>query len=246
MTHRRQSATNFADQKLVQQYGVYPLIHKVVSKPALLKFIGPVKNQRVLDFGCGNGHITFELSKRGAKCVGVDPSEHFIEVARKSYPNIEFKHIHKSRLGHLKANQFDKVILSLVLPNVNTKAEFKLLFKETARVLKKNGELVLSTLHPLMVRNFKDAFREVIIPPSMNYFATGAQYVNTALLVNNSFIRFTNTHWTLEDIADEIVANGLVIVGISEPKLPKRGYQNVLKNALHTPYVICFKARKLA
>jgi 2-polyprenyl-3-methyl-5-hydroxy-6-metoxy-1,4-benzoquinol methylase len=246
MVKPNRTATNFSDPKIVRKYGVYPLIHQVVSKPALLKFIGDVKGHRVLDFGCGNGHITHALTQRGALCIGVDPSHTFILAARSDYPNLDFRQIRRSSLEGFKRAQFDKVILSLVLPGLNSKREFKALFQEASKVLKNGGELVLSTLHPLMIRNFKDAFRTVTIPASMNYFSTGAKFKNTVRLIDNTFMSFTNIHWTLEDISNELNINGLVITGIKEPKLPKSKYQSVLKNALHTPYVICIKAKKLA
>jgi ubiquinone/menaquinone biosynthesis C-methylase UbiE len=241
----KQAATNYSDSRIVQQYGVYPLIHKVVTKPEFLKFIGDVTNRRILDFGCGNGHIAFELSRRGAKCIGVDPSARFIEEAHKKYPKLDFRLIRKSRLDGLKSNFFDKVIMSLVLPSLSTKREFRLLFQEASRVLKLNGELVFSALHPLMVRNFKDSFREVKIPASMNYFSSGAKFKNTALLTDDTFMTFTNTHWTLEDISHELTLNGLAIVGIKEAAMPKSKHHEVLANAMHTPYVICFKAKRL-
>ena len=246
MKKLERSTTNFNDANVVEQYTVYPLIHKVVSKPQLIKFIGAVANQRVLDFGCGTGHITFELSRRGAICVGVDPSRRFIEAAQTFYPNLDFRLIRRSRLEGFRQRSFDKVIMSLVLPNVETKQEFKMLFREASRVLKPQGELIFSTLHPLMVRNLKDSFREVMIPTKMNYFSTGAKFRNTALLTDNTFITFTNTHWNLEDISSELAANDLVIVAIKEPKMSNNRSWSVLENSLHTPYVICFKARKIA
>lgn len=242
---RKAPTTNFGDSTIVGQYSVYPLIHKVVSKPQLLKFIGNVTHQRVLDFGCGNGHITFELSRRGAKCIGADPSPTFIETARSRYPELDFRLIQKSSLNGFKSGQFDKVIMSLVLPNVNTKRQLSGLFREAARVLKTNGLLVFSTLHPLMVRNFKDEFREVLIPSSMNYFSSGAKFTNTARLIDDTFMLFTNTHWTLEDVSKQLSLNGLVIVEINEPKLSSKKHHRILKNALLTPYVIAFKARKI-
>lgn len=42
--------------------------------PNMLKFIGDVKGQKVLDLGCGEGGYSRELAKRGAQLVSVDCS----------------------------------------------------------------------------------------------------------------------------------------------------------------------------
>jgi ubiquinone/menaquinone biosynthesis C-methylase UbiE len=47
---------------------------------------------RVLDFGCGTGYGTYELSKAAASIVGVDVSAESVDHARFAYnaPNLEF------------------------------------------------------------------------------------------------------------------------------------------------------------
>ncbi len=40
---------------------------------ALLTTVGPVDGLRVLDIGCGEGHLTRALAKRGARVTGYDP-----------------------------------------------------------------------------------------------------------------------------------------------------------------------------
>ena len=45
-----------------------------------------LSGQRVLDAGCGTGHISIELAKRGAQVLGVDISTNLIEVAKARIP----------------------------------------------------------------------------------------------------------------------------------------------------------------
>jgi ubiquinone/menaquinone biosynthesis C-methylase UbiE len=45
----------------------------------------------VLDLGCGDGRITAELARAGAKVTGVDPSTVALERARASYPELTFE-----------------------------------------------------------------------------------------------------------------------------------------------------------
>lgn len=237
--------TDYDNSKIVKQYSSYPIIHRVVGKPQFLKFIGDVSQKHILDFGCGSGHITFELERRGAHCIGVDPSSLFIAQAKKNYLNLDFRKIERSKLNGLGSNQFDKVVLSMVLPAIGNKQEFKTLFREIGRVLKTNGELVLSTTHPLMLQNLKDSFRRVIRPATMNYFSTGAKFQTKVMLQDKTFITFTDSQWTLEDISNELIANNFVIVAIKEPKPSKNKYWHLLKNVLNTPYYIFIKAKKM-
>lgn len=41
----------------------------------------------ILDLGCGTGHVTVELSFRGFRTIGVDPSARMLQIARKRYPS---------------------------------------------------------------------------------------------------------------------------------------------------------------
>lgn len=47
---------------------------------------------RILDFCCGTGQISAELSKRGFRVTGLDGSEAMLRFARENAPNAEFIH----------------------------------------------------------------------------------------------------------------------------------------------------------
>lgn len=56
----------------------------------LLKILDPKPGQRILDLGCGTGHLTYRISQNGANVLGLDVSKGMIEQARQSYPQVEF------------------------------------------------------------------------------------------------------------------------------------------------------------
>jgi trans-aconitate methyltransferase len=46
--------------------------------------------ERILDVGCGTGHLTARIAQTGAKVVGLDNSPQMIEAARAAYPQLDF------------------------------------------------------------------------------------------------------------------------------------------------------------
>jgi trans-aconitate methyltransferase len=46
--------------------------------------------ERILDLGCGTGHLTAEIAAAGAHVTGIDNSPAMLEAARREYPHIDF------------------------------------------------------------------------------------------------------------------------------------------------------------
>jgi trans-aconitate methyltransferase len=57
----------------------------------LVSLLDPQPGERVLDIGCGTGHLTNEIAERGAHVVGIDNSPAMIESARQAYPDLTFQ-----------------------------------------------------------------------------------------------------------------------------------------------------------
>ncbi|TQQ79014.1 methyltransferase domain-containing protein [Halonotius roseus] len=65
-------------------------VHDAASD--LVDVLDPQSGERVLDLGCGTGHLTEAIRERGATAVGIDSAESMIAEAREQYPDCEFGH----------------------------------------------------------------------------------------------------------------------------------------------------------
>ena len=52
--------------------------------------LGPAAGERILDLGCGTGHLTAEIAASGAEVVGMDNSAEMLETARAEHPDLRF------------------------------------------------------------------------------------------------------------------------------------------------------------
>src|SRR4051812_15542436 len=72
--------------------GAYDRNHAFVWKRRedLLPLLAPGPGDRILDLGCGTGHLTAQIAAAGAEVVGLDSSSAMVEQARAAYPQLEF------------------------------------------------------------------------------------------------------------------------------------------------------------
>lgn len=75
--------TNLYDDK---HSFVYKFGEDVVS------LLDPQPGERILDLGCGTGHLTQQIADAGAEVVGLDSSVEMVAQARALYPDLTFIH----------------------------------------------------------------------------------------------------------------------------------------------------------
>jgi SAM-dependent methyltransferase len=73
--------------------GLYDDKHSFVWKLAagVLELLDAKAGERILDLGCGTGHLTAKIAEAGAHVVGVDRSPEMIRQARLKYPLLRFE-----------------------------------------------------------------------------------------------------------------------------------------------------------
>lgn len=100
------------------------------------------ERDKVLDSGCANGRLYEVLRNKKVDYCGVDFSEKLIEIAKKNYPEAKFQVADTLNLP-FPSNFFDKIYSISVLHNIPSK-NFQLQYlKETKRVLRPKGLLIM-------------------------------------------------------------------------------------------------------
>lgn len=124
------------------------LLDRVVL-PSTLRLLAADAGLRVLDLGCGPGHLCRELASIGATAVGVDSSPRMIEIARRGAPErCTFLVADARNLDHvaeIEPGTFDAAACVLALMNIDP---MEPVMRHVARALRPGGRFVAVLIHP--------------------------------------------------------------------------------------------------
>lgn len=173
------------------------------EKPAMLRLLGEVGGQRILDAGCGSGPMSVALMRAGADVSGFDASAAMIDIARMDLPETDLRvHDLAEPLPWADAS-FDTVVASLVLHYL---PDWSGPLAEFHRVLTAGGRLLISVNHP-------GAFP--IVYPELGYFGV-TEYTEDYEFAGTR-VDLTFFHRPLSAMAASFAKAGFRIVGIHEP-----------------------------
>lgn len=117
-----------------------------VEDTLLFDLIGDPKDCIALDVGCGEGTLSLDLWRRGARVTGIDPAEAMLTAAQERAASagaeIPFLRAQAEDMP-FKDAQFDLVVAKTILCFV---ADATDVFAEMARVLRPGGRLVIGEL----------------------------------------------------------------------------------------------------
>lgn len=117
------------------------------ERPAVKALLEEINNKQVLEIGCAGGSITEWLVNQGAKVIAIDISKKMTNYTKNrigSKAKVITGDVSKP-LDFIETESIDVIIASLVLHYISN---WSPVFKEFQRVLKTDGEIVISTHHP--------------------------------------------------------------------------------------------------
>ena len=109
--------------------------------PPLLDAAKLSRKMSILDVGCGPGYVSAAAAERGATPVGLDFSAEMISIAKKMFPQIEFRHGDAQKLP-FKDARFNRVVANFALLHLSSPERA---MAEAARVLKPRGRFAFTT-----------------------------------------------------------------------------------------------------
>jgi D-alanine-D-alanine ligase len=127
-----------------------------LSKPEveqILKKTRISEGSDILDLACGIGRHSFLFAKKGYQVIGLDFSKNFLHQAKveckRLKSNVEFIHGDMKNLKpHFSSNRFDMVVsLYNSFGYFDKRSDDIRMLKETFRVLRPGGKLVINTLN---------------------------------------------------------------------------------------------------
>ncbi|WP_163513190.1 class I SAM-dependent methyltransferase [Fodinicola acaciae] len=171
-----------------------------LDRPACLDLLGDVAGTRILDAACGPGLYAQELVSRGATVTGLDISPRMVELARERVPAGDF-HVHDlNKPLDLPDDAYDLVLFPLALEYLDERVAA---LSEFRRVLRKDGALVFSRMHP-----------------TGDWLRHGGSYFDARVIEETWSTGWRVRNWLapLQQTCDELWRAGFLIERLVEPR----------------------------
>jgi trans-aconitate methyltransferase len=163
----------------------------------LLDLLNPQAGERILDLGCGTGHLTAKIAEAGAVAVGLDSSPAMIAQARQNFPSLRFV-LAEARDFRFEES-FDAVFSNAVLHWIH---DAEAVVKCVAAVLRSGGRFVLEMGARGNVESIRKMLEDVLTEsgrtPKSPWFYPSAGEYSTLLETHGFEIRTAQTfeRWT--------------------------------------------------
>lgn len=184
--------------------------------PYTLEKLGEVDGKHVLDLGCGEGGYSRALAREGATVTSVDCSELFVQYAidkaKAEALSINTICCNSNHLEGICDSCFDIVLCAMMLMDIE---DLDGTLKEIYRVLKPDGKVFISILHPCFKSKeskwvHEDEKIKVIID---DYFNPTEWVANIQGIQAPVIYR----HRTLSDYIKSFVKNRFELIDMNEP-----------------------------
>ena len=100
---------------------------------------------KILDVGCGTGHLTNKIKQKGYDVYGIEPSSEMLKIAKKNFPSIPLRSDISSKIS-FDNDYFDAIIALEVLRYLDEEENHNSL-KEFHRCLKERGSFFVTQVN---------------------------------------------------------------------------------------------------
>lgn len=216
-------------------------------RPHIYKLTDDLKGKVVADLGAGEGYVSKEILKRGAKkVIAVEKSNKMIKESMNDSPEINWFKGDVSRLKIIKNQSVDIALSIMVYPHLNKKQMY-LANKEVFRILKKGGVFILGIPHPLMFVSLPKTKWYKIYDKDINYWNLKKVELSLFSGKNDEFGPFHAYNHTLSSTINSLTNNNLQIVELLEPKPNKKDleiYSEMWGEESKKPFYLLIKCIK--
>lgn len=164
----------------------------------LVELLHPQPGERILDLGCGTGHLTAKVAESGATVIGLDSSVSMIAQARQNFPKLKF--VLSDARDFRFDEPFDAVLSNAVLHWIH---EADAVLHAVAKALRPGGRFVLEMGVKGNVRRIRQAIEDVLrengIAVKCPWFYPSAAEYGTLLETCGFEVRLAQTfdRWTM-------------------------------------------------
>lgn len=206
--------------------------------PVMLRMLGDLTGQRVLDAGCGNGYLSRMLADRGALVVGVEPGQSLFDFA------VEHETVAPQGIRYVQADlcalpelgaPFDVVIASMVLPAI---PDWTGAMRACVHALKPGGLFVFAVNHPCFEQLWS-TWRE------HGQYRT-SRYLDEYEIPGPSGVDF---HRTVSTYLNQLIRLGCQVTEVAEPRLAPESAADGpedIEAYTHLPNFLIVAARRAA
>lgn len=187
--------------------------HDVLVPTVLSLCAHEIRQAKVLDVGCGTGHLALKLSKVARLVRGVDPSAGSLEIAKKvtaAAPNVKLFLGTIEEFCEITKSSYDVAVANMTLMDCLYIDD---VFSAISRLLRPNAPLVCTITHPWhwpVYWNYNDEpwfdyTREIMIEAPFRITAQSTKLVTT------------HVHRSLAHYMSSLAEYGFVIEQLIEP-----------------------------
>ncbi|OFY93395.1 MAG: hypothetical protein A3K10_07735 [Bacteroidetes bacterium RIFCSPLOWO2_12_FULL_31_6] len=123
------------------------LYYDKIILSAILNKVDPT-GKNILDYGCGTGRNWKEILNNSGMITGCDISKEMLERLKIKYPDADVHLLKNDKLTFLPDNSVDILISTLVVAHIKN---LEPIFIEWDRVIKENGEIIITDFHPTLL-----------------------------------------------------------------------------------------------